>query len=407
MPTEIPQTRGSSRVKTIYQKEFREIFRDRRTLMSVVIGPLLITPLMFAIIGLGVQKRMDSDKTQKYSIALLTEVDPTGVVDKLKASPNFDIQLIKTEQEIVTKIKERKISIGLKIDENVAQKIQDQKPVEITIISDPGEETSRVVTNMLKQSFSLSGKQVVEQRLKARGIDSTIIEPFRIKEKPIPGGNGAAMLFLTQMLPYMLIMAAFSGAIYAAFDQVAGEKERGTLETLLVSPASRRDIVLGKFAAVVSVCLVSCILSIIGLMIPFKSGIKAFAWLAEGGLNLTPIMVSVILLVLIPLSVLFAGMLLAISTFARNQKEAQTYLGSLFPIVLIPAFFSMFLGAKVSLSIALVPILNGSLIIKQALNGSFNPAFIALAFAASIGYAILALWVATRMFQNESVLIKT
>lgn len=404
MPT---QTRGLSRVKTIFQKEFREIFRDRRTLMSVVVGPLLITPLMFAIIGVGVQKRVDSDKKQKYSLGLLTDKNPAGIVDQLKKSPNFDVQVFGSEQEVIQKIKDRKISIGMKIDSDADQKLQAQQPIDITLISDPGEESSRFITNALQQAFVKKGKEIGEARLKGRGLSPAIIEPFRVKEQPIPGGAGAAMLFLTQMLPYMLIMAAFSGAIYAAFDQVAGEKERGTLETLLVSPASRRDIVLGKFSAVVSVCLVSCILSIVGLMIPFKSGLKAFEWLAQGGLSISPLMLGVVLLVLIPLSVLFAGMLLAISTFARNQKEAQTYLGSLFPIVLIPAFFSMFMGAKVSLSIALIPILNGSLIIKQALNGNFNAPFIALAFAASIGYAILSLGVATKMFQNEGVLIKT
>jgi sodium transport system permease protein len=205
----------------------------------------------------------------------------------------------------------------------------------------------------------------------------------------------------------MLILAAFSGGIYAAFDQVAGEKERGTLETLLVSPASRRDIVLGKFGAVVGVCLVSSLLSIAGLVIPFVSGLKAFDWLARGEVQLSATAALVVLLVLLPLSVLFAGILLAVSTFARNQKEAQTYLGSLFPLVLVPALLGMILGAEsASRLLALVPILNAALIIKQALSGSYDPVFIGLAFAASAVYAAAALWLATRLFQKESVLIK-
>ncbi|MCX6377956.1 MAG: hypothetical protein NT023_00535, partial [Armatimonadetes bacterium] len=165
--------------------------------------------------------------------------------------------------------------------------------------------------------------------------------------------------------------------------------------------------VLGKFGAVVLVCIVSSILSIVGLVIPFKSGLQTFDWIAKGGLTLDPMAMVAVIVVLLPLSVLFAGVLLTLSTFAKNQKEAQTYLGTLFPIVMIPAMFSMFMGGKVALTMALVPILNASLIIKQALNGNYNWAFIGLAFVASVAYAGVALAFATRMFQKESVLIKT
>ena len=170
---------------------------------------------------------------------------------------------------------------------------------------------------------------------------------------------------------------------------------------------SRRAIVLGKFAAVVGVCLVSSVLAIVGLAVPFLSGWKVFDWLAQGGLTLHPAALVVVLIALLPISILFAGALLAVSTFARNQKEAQTYLLTLLPLVMIPALFSMALDSDVGLPVALVPILNAAIIIKQALNGSYNASFIALAFVASAIYAGGALLFATRLFEKESVLIKT
>jgi ABC-type Na+ efflux pump, permease component len=208
------------------------------------------------------------------------------------------------------------------------------------------------------------------------------------------------------LLPYTLAVAAFGGGIYAANDLVAGEKERGTLETLLITPATRRDIVFGKFCAVAGVCLVSSLLSIVGLMIPFFSHLKAFEWLAKGGVHLGPMAVLVTLIMQLPLAILFAGILLALSTFARNQKEAQTYLGPLFIVVLLPSMLSMMIGTEVARTIALVPIMNASLIIKQALSGTFDPTFIAIAFAASVVYAGIALVAATRLFQSETVLLK-
>ncbi len=398
---------STNRVNVIFKKEFREIFRDKRTLMSVVVGPLIITPLMFALIGKGIQGKMEQVDNDKTTLAVVSSPATKAVEKELAETKQFEITPVATEQEAIKLIKDRKVGAGLKIDPNIEERIKNEQPVEITAITDKGEENSQIAMGKVFAHFQKGGAMLAVNRLQAKGVNPEVIAPYKLTEQPIPGGGGRAMLFLVQMLPYILIMASFSGAIYAAFDQVAGEKERGTLETLLVSPASRRDIVLGKFSAVVAVCLVSSILSIVGLVIPFKSGIKAFDWIAKGGLTLDPMAMVAVVVVLLPLSVLFAGMLLTISTFAKNQKEAQTYLGSLFPIVMIPAFFSMFMGAKVALTVALIPILNASLIIKQALNGNFNWAFIGLAFVASVVYAGVALAFATRMFQKEQILIKT
>ena len=145
------------------------------------------------------------------------------------------------------------------------------------------------------------------------------------------------------------------------------KKERNTLETLLVSPASRRDVVVGKFAAVVCVCLISAAMTVCGLVIPFVSHLKMYDWLAAGGLKLEPVSVLVIALSIIPMALLFAGVLLGVSTFSRNQKEAQSYLGTLLPLIGLPAMASLFTGSITDVKMAFVPILNASLMIKQAL----------------------------------------
>jgi sodium transport system permease protein len=279
--------------------------------------------------------------------------------------------------------------------------------VPVEILHDAGDEATRSAMGRLQALLGKVGKTMTEQRLRERGLPPDFAAPLQVRETPIRGGGNVGLLILGSMLPYILVLSAFTGAISPAFDQVAGEKERGTLETLLVAPASRRDIVLGKFGAVVAVCLISSVLSIVGFAIPFVSGLTIFAWLSQGGARVSPAAIAAIGIVILPLSVLFAGLLLAVSTWARNQKEAQTYLSTLFPIVLVPALLSTTIGSEVSRVVALAPILNASIIIKQALNGSYDPIFILLAFAASAFYAGLALAFATHLFQKESVLLKT
>ena len=266
---------------------------------------------------------------------------------------------------------------------------RDTAPVEI--LEDAGDETSSQTGRRPcpRCSFAQAGQMLTARRLAARRLPpgfAVPVPPSRRRRSSREAASRTAGCCQC-LLPYLLIISAFSGTIYAAFDQVAGEKERGTLETLLVSPASRRDIVLGKFGVIVAVCLISSVLTIAGLGLAFGSGLPAFGWLAQGGVRLGGVAVGVIGLALLPMSALFGGLLLAVSTYARNQKEAQTLLGPLFTLIMVPAVMSMTMTSDIARSLALVPVLNAALIIKQALTGSFDPGFIALAFLASLIYA--------------------
>jgi sodium transport system permease protein len=391
---------------TIFRKELREIFRDRRTVLGVVIGPLLITPLLFALLGLVTTGQAEKRRARTYAVGIVGAAAP-DLERALRATPNLRFQSVERQRaEGLIRSRALHAVVVLPPDASVFPRASRTLPVQI--LQDAGSDNSREASGLLKQTLARLGERAAHQRLRARGLPADYATPFEVTEAPVAGGGSLATLLLSAIVPYTLVLGAFTGGIYAAFDQVAGEKERGTLETLLVSPASRRDIVLGKFGAVVGVCLVSSVLSLVGLVIPFVSGFKAFDWLSAGGVRFGAPAVLVVLSVLLPLSVLFAGLLLAVSTFARNQKEAQTYLGSLFPLVLAPAMIGMILGAEgAAWPLALIPILNTSLIIKQALAASYDGAFIALAFAASAVYAAGALAFATRLFQRESVLTKT
>ncbi len=405
-----PNKTNRSRSLIVARKEFREIFRDRRTLMSVIIGPLVITPALLAVIGIFIGGHVEKAKTQIYPVGIVGTDAAAHLLAKMqtalkRVAPNVRVTPI-SEGDAERQIKARRLDAVAVLPPDADRLLAQQKPIPVKILEDAGDETSQGAAARLSAIWEAMGKQLVVERLRALGQPPEFATPFVVTEQPIAQGGSVATLVLSRMLPYILILGAFGGSIYAAFDQVAGEKERGTLETLLVSPASRRDIVLGKFGAVVGVCLISSLLSVIGFMVPFFSGAKAFEWLSKGGAHLSLPAIGVTLLVLLPLSVLFAGVLLALSTFARNQKEAQTYLGSLFPLVLLPAMLSMFMGADAGLKLALVPILGASIIIKQALSDSYNAAFILIAFAGSVLWASLALFVATRLFQKESVLIK-
>jgi len=405
-PVTVPSYRPGSRIGIVFRKEFREIFRDRRTLYSVVISPLLITPLLFALLGSLINKQVKEAATETYTVGVVGQNRAPVLSKALAKLPTFRFEPT-TPDRAEEQVKRRTLKAVVILPDDADTSLLTGKTVKVKVLVDSGNDSSRSASTRLNIIFNEVGKKIVAERLKASGLSPEYATPFKVDEQPISSGGGAATVILAMMLPYTLAVAAFGGGIYAANDQVAGEKERGTLETLLVTPASRRDIVLGKFFAVAAVCLVSSLLAVVGLMIPFFSGLRVFEWLAKGGVTLTPIAILVILIVQLPLAVLFAGILLALSTFARNQKEAQTYLAPLFILILFPAMASMFLKSESARPMALVPVLNATLIIKQGLSNSFDGVFITIAFLASAAYAALALTFATRLFQKEGVLIKT
>ncbi|MDE2125919.1 MAG: ABC transporter permease [Armatimonadetes bacterium] len=388
----------------IFRKETRELFRDKRTLWSVIISPLVVTPLLLALMGLliGTQAQKEHDKVIRVGVVGRM---PTDLQTMLTPARTIDFTPIAADR-VDHAILSRKLSAAISLPVGAERDLAAGKAISVPVLADEGNQDSQAAAARVTGALDAVSQQIVTMRLAARGIPADFAHPIRMVQQPLAHGGTPATAILAIMLPYVLALAAFSGGIYAAFDQVAGEKERGTLEALLVTPASRSDIVLGKFTAVVSASILSSVLSVVGMILAFSIPGKAMSWLSQGGLRLSLPAIATTLAVILPLAVLFAALLLAVSTFARNQKEAQTYMAPLFMMVVLPAMASMFIGTDAGIGMAFAPVLNVALIIKQALSGAYHPVFIATAILSSSVYASVALRFATRLFNKESVLLK-
>jgi sodium transport system permease protein len=389
----------------VFRKEFKEIFRDSRTTFNIIISPLLITPLLFAIIGVAVQGQVKKAEKETIPVAIVGLAKSPTLQENLKGVPNIEWKE-KSRAEAEEAIRKRDIRAAVVIPEDAEQRLAENRTVTLSLLVDEGSQSSMQAGQRLETVIVERGQRVVAQRLIEQGLSSELATPLQIKQQPVTGGGSAATLILTSILPYVLAVSAIMGGVSAANDSVAGEKERGTLETLLVSPASRRDLVLGKFLAVAGVSLVSSLLSVIGLLWPFFVPLKVFEWMTRGGLTLSPTAIVTMILVQIPLAVLGAGLLLTISTYAKNQKEAQTYLAPVLLVTTVAAMMSMFLKMDSGIIYSAVPILNAALTLKGALEGTLNPVFVAVASVTSFVYAGLAVAISAYLFQKEEVLLK-
>jgi sodium transport system permease protein len=210
------------------------------------------------------------------------------------------------------------------------------------------------------------------------------------------------------MLPYLIIIMCFMGAMYPAIDLAAGEKERGTLETLLVSPATRGEFVLGKYFVILTTGIVAAFLALGSLYFSMNYMVEEmFSQLgAMLSLELGFSMIILILLIVLPMAGIFAAILLSVSIFARSFKEAQSYITVLNMFIILPAFVSFLPGMEMDFTMALIPVVNASMIIKDAISGTVQWNYVIAAFVWTNILAGLTLLFAKKWFERESVLFR-
>ncbi|MGC4045319.1 MAG: ABC transporter permease subunit [Armatimonas sp.] len=399
-----------NRWTTVFLKEFLEVWRERRSIFQLVVMPLLITPLLIASVGKMTQARVQEARKETINVGIIglkNSPDIKQLVDGQNPKQTQAVfvpvaDIAQAESEIA----QRKLRAVIVVPEDAQAALDEFRPVDLTVLNDPGNDESQTAAGRARAVFDSFGGLIVSRRLREADLPLQAAEPFRMNEKSVKGGGGAGMMMLTMFLPYILGLSSILGGIGVAFDAVAGEKERGTLETLLVSPISRRSIVTGKFLAVAAVALVNSIFSVIGMLWPFYVKMPIFAVAASGGLKLSAGAIAALFFVQMPVALLGAGVLLTISTVSRNQKEAQTSLAPVMLMASLGSMLTMLLKTESPLWWALVPITNAGLVLKQALAGIVNPTFVAVAFGSSLVYAAVAIFYARSVFEKESVLLK-
>ncbi|RYD46419.1 MAG: ABC transporter permease [Verrucomicrobiaceae bacterium] len=246
--------------------------------------------------------------------------------------------------------------------------------------------------------------------LGALGLKPDDLSPIDIKEKPVQVGTGTgAGGLLVSLLPYLLVLFTFTGGVALAADLVAGEKERSTLETLLIAPVRRTEIVLGKFLALAAVCVAAAISGLLGFALSAAVKTPGSELVFKSGLGLTPSGAAQTFLILLPLAATFSGVLIAVSSYARNSREAQTYLGMLNLVVMIPAVFSQIIGLTDMASapwLPFVPILGAAAGIRSILLGKATALAILGPFGIGVILAAISIMAAIRLFHRENVLLR-
>lgn len=409
-------------ISTIWLKELKDQLRDRRTIISMIVIPAVVMPALMLGMGTVMSKVVRKARAETPSVLIVGGADSPAVVAALKAEktpagePRFRIVESGDYKKLIS---EKKLRAAVEIPEGFDAALRAGEPRKVTIYYYEGEIRSGLGQSALNDFFRSYRERTIESRLTERGLPAALVKPFEVARQNVAPPEKVGGNLFGGFIPYIIIILCFTGAMYPAMDLTAGEKERGTMETLMCSPTPRINIVLGKFLMVLTasvgtmlVLLVSMGATLLlgGSLFSLKTGGPAAAGSAAPAagpmMTVDPMGIVGVFAMIVPVAVLFAAVLLVASLFAKSYKEAQSYVSPLIIVVIMPAVLGLLPGIELTAKTALVPILNLSLVCKEMLSGVWNWSFIGLIFGSSCVYAAVALAFCVKMFNREDVMFR-
>jgi sodium transport system permease protein len=396
-------------ILVVYRKELTDSLRDRRTLISMVVVPIVIMPLITIGMGTFAAKMIGKAEEEIPTVMILSAGDSPRGVAEIQALKGIDV--VPSSPDYKTQIGDKTLRAAVELPTGFDAAVDRGDQVTVHIYDYDGDLKSQFAAEKLQKLFDGLRDRTVEKRLQAHDLPASLIKPFDVKTDNVAPPEKVAGATIGGFLPYFIIILCLTGATYPAIDLTAGEKERGTIETILCSPVGRTDLVLGKFLMVLTASLCTGILAIISMSASFHVAKTMLAGMGgkDNPLNFSigvQAIVAVFLMVL-PLAVLFASGLLAIALFAKSYKEAQSYIAPLMIVVIMPAVAALMPGVEFNAKMALIPILSTSLVCKEIVSGTYHWNYIGLIFLSTCVYAAAALFVAVNLFKREDVLFRT
>jgi sodium transport system permease protein len=407
-------------ILTVFRKELRDMLRDRRTIISMIVIPTFVMPALMGLVVFVALKVAREVATTPPTVMLVGGQDSPEARRALESQQR--LKIVPAAENWRQMISEKKLRAVVELPRGVDAALQRGERVTIKIYHYQGELRSDRAVSEVRRIFSSYSEKIVEARLTERGLSLAAIRPLDVKAENVAPPEKVGGNMIGGIIPYFFLLLAFTGAMYPAMDLTAGEKERGTMETLLCSPVARLDLVLGKFLMILTASVATVAFSLVSMLVTFsiggaiiasritESGTASAQRAAEKFSSMTtidPLGLLAVLGMVAPMIVLFAAVLFAISLFAKSFKEAQSYVSPLIIVIIMPAGIGMLPGVELNARLALIPILNVSLASKELVSGVWHWDYLALIFGSTCTYAAVALYLAVRMFNREDVIFRS
>lgn len=388
-------------ILTVIKKELVDTLRDKKTLFSAIILPALAIPLLLLMVTNMEKTLMEKETTKHLTIAL---VNPPHQLSKNLEDESYTLLKDVDLEAAKDSVAKGKYDAVLEFEEDFDAKVDSLQTGNLKMYY---KSTNMMVKKRLKDKLDFYSDMVLYQRMRDRNIPQEMLKPIAVENVNIASAKEQVGKAVGGFIPYIFILFCFMGCMYPALDLITGEKERGTIETLLTVPASRFKILMGKTITIALVGVVAAAMTIGGMVI----GLNFIEGIPPDFLSSISDMISfkfIIMLfaMLLPLSLFFAGVLSAVVVRTSSFKEAQSYVTPMTFVVIIPAMVALMPGVELSWSNAFIPILNVALATKEIIAGTIDIAQYISIVLSLIGFATLAVYISYKQFSQEGNVLK-
>jgi sodium transport system permease protein len=382
---------------TVLAKELKETLRDRRTLFIMIVIPVLLYPGMLLMLE---QITIYGQRSMEAAPARVAVVGEAGGVRDFLARDGA-LVVVDSDLPAGELLEARRVNAVVVLPpEGWAEETTN----EVHVVYDATDDRSMHAESLIRRRLNEWGDSLLVMRLERQGLARDYAQPVSVQTTSVASAEQMGGYMLGRFLPMLLILMTVLGAFYPSIDMAAGEKERGTLETLLTAPVPADHIVAGKFVAAGLMGFLAAALNLGSMLLTFQTGLLSFGGALDLQFRIPAHLVLVILGVLLLLSILFSALFLGIAVRSQSFKEAQNALTPIYILSILPAMLAMMPGVEFTTTMALVPIGGVAFLFRDLMGGSVNLEASVVAVAATVLYSMIALVFAARAFGREDVL---
>lgn len=386
---------------TVLKKELKDTLRDKKTLFSAIILPALAIPILLLGVSSLQKNLIDKENVKELKVVLMNA--PEAVAEQfqdetinLLASQNLENAKDSVANEVFDAV--------LVFDSNFKDNVDSFQTGVVELYY---KSTNIMVQRRVEEKLNAYKEIVLSERMVALNIPAPVLKPMKVETINVASAKEQIGDTIGGFIPYIFIIFCFMGCMYPALDLITGEKERGTIETLLTVPASRFSILIGKTITIALVGVVAAVMTIGGMVIALNLGADIPpSFMASISDMLSLKFIFMLFAMLLPLSFFFAGVLSAMVVRTSSFKEAQSYVTPMNFVVIVPAMVAMMPGVELNWQLAFIPILNVALATKEIIAGTIHMGQFAVIVLSLIAFAMFAVFISYQQFSQEKNVLK-
>ena len=421
----MPAASRAKTIRLIARKELLDLLRDRRTIITALVVPLISFPILFSVVGFF------ASPVSNPSQVAVVNLDDGGIgslssnltasilgTQGLQAKVSFSAtggttpsqsSAASLAQNLTTAVQKGKYDIGILIPINFSTSISRGGQSNVTLYYVPTNGRAQEGISIVTGIIAGASQQIASQRLQVKNITSADLVPIGIAQSPVGASANESQLLSASLFPSFLLYFTFLGGFYFMVDDIAGEKERRSLEPLLALPVSRTVIFAGKYLVAFLLSIVTASLGLIGSLFALTelgSVVNGSGGPSSAGISIPygdfPSIFGVVALAALSL----AALGFCISTFSKNIREAQQYLTPVFFIFFVPIYFTSYLPQNEIAQYAAIPLLGYVVLLRDIIIGQATTFEVLSSVAVNIVVLLFFIWLGLRLLNSEKVILR-